>query len=67
MSRQDAFDQAWERLAEDGHCDMLGGAEYRRVGATWDGLDIPPDVTIDIDELIKFQANLGPYPAGDER
>ena len=61
----DAFDAAWERLAEDGYCDALGGAEYRRVRAVWDALDVPPGIAIDLDELISYQANLGPYPIGD--
>lgn len=39
------FPGVWEAMAEDGHCDGLGGAEYRRVYQEYKEAGAPPFMT----------------------
>jgi hypothetical protein len=32
----DVFDRAWKILEEKGHCDAMGGMEYKRLRSGWD-------------------------------
>lgn len=47
----DDFDSVWERLADRGSCDALGGAEYERVKSEY---------KLDIEQFIISKANEGP-------
>jgi hypothetical protein len=51
-----AFDHVWERLAEEGACDALGGAEYRRVYREWTQRRYPRPIA----PFIRQRANIGP-------
>lgn len=48
----DAFDKVWVKLSEEGVCDDLGGAEYRRVKGEY-------HLSAFIEIFIRKQANLG--------
>lgn len=54
----DAFDREWERLAEQGKTDDLGGAEYRRVKNEWVSAGRP---TKAIKAFIRSSVSLLPY------
>jgi hypothetical protein len=56
----DKFDEAYERLAEDGQCDTPGGGEYRRVIVEWIVSGFP-----EIDEFIVCRANACPLIVND--
>jgi hypothetical protein len=38
------FDAAYERLSDEGECDIPGGLEYQRVLAEWKASGCPEDV-----------------------
>lgn len=52
------FDDLWDALAEQGHCDTRGGVEYKRVLAEWREYQ----GSYSLETFITRQANLGPFP-----
>lgn len=58
-----AFDETWEHLSLEGACDVIGGAEHRRVLASWIAAGRPRG----IGAYIRTLANLASDGTGDGR
>ena len=53
---EERFEEAYERLSEQGACDSPAGMEFKRVREEWRRLGRPHN----IDEFIRIRANVPP-------